>query len=508
MTSGSPIWYGVGDKAVLPLPQLDDTLDEPLYRQLYSHIRQEILGGRLAHGERIPPTRELAGLLGLNRTTVAAAYELLEEEGLIRGHVGRGSFVAGSPASAGIVRWEDRLTEIPDLEGPAPAAAGIREVASFVSSRPSEQQFPLAEFRATCSEVLTSPAAAQVLQLGSPLGYQPLREYLFEQAQASGIARPTDVLVITSGCQQALGLLQRLLTEPGETVLVEDPVYPGLRNVFAAGGVRCAGIPMTPQGLDLEWLERAAARERARLLVVTPNFQNPTGWTMPLPVREHLLRIARQAGLAVIENDVYGELRYTGDALPTLKQLDETGDVILVKSFSKIAFPGLRTGWVIAPRAVAARLSGLKQITDLHSDQLSQAVLHRFAASGRLQRHLEAMLQNGTRRLQAVLRACEERLPSQATFTRPQGGMNLWVRLPEPLDTSALLPACAAEGVSYLPGRYFAVSRTDPHALRLSFAGLTPAQIRDGMAVLGKVFQQELEQARAARHGSLAPAIV
>jgi 2-aminoadipate transaminase len=229
---------------------------------------------------------------------------------------------------------------------------------------------------------------------------------------------------------------------------------------------------------------------------------------MPLSAREGLLRIARAAGLAIVENDIYGALRYRGEALPTLKQLDETGQVIQIRSFSKIAFPGLRTGWVVAPRAVAARLAALKQITDLHSDQLSQAVLHRFAASGRLRKHTRQTLARGAERLNAVLAACAAHLPEEATFTRPEGGMNLWVRLPERLDASALAVKAAAEGVSYLPGRYFAVSRVEASALRLSFAGLEPAQIRHGVAVLGKVFQRELERNRAERHAVLAPAIV
>lgn len=494
---------------MFPLPQLDNSSSEPLYRQLHGFIKQEILAGRLARGERIPPTRELAGLLGLNRTTVAAAYELLETDGLIRGHVGRGSFVAGGsePAPASFP-WQERLLVLPDSESPAPAPNGIKEIASFVSSRPSERQFPVAEFRATCAEVLASPEAARVLQLGSPMGYEPLREWLLDEARQAGIARPSDDLSVTSGCQQALDLLQRLLASSGETVLVEDPVYPGLKNVFAAGGVRCVGVPMTPQGMDLEVLERTLARERARLVVVTPNFQNPTGITMPLGARESLLRIAQTSGAAVIENDIYGALRYAGEPLPTLKQLDESGSVVQIRSFSKIAFPGLRTGWVIAPSAVIERLAALKQITDLHSDQLSQAVLHRFASSGRLRTHLRLTVERGADRLHAVLSACAEHLPAGSSFTRPEGGMNLWVRLPGRLDAAALAARAAAAGVSYLPGRYFAVSRVENNALRLSFAGLEPAQIRDGLAVLGRVFQQELERTHAERHAGLAPAIV
>ncbi len=168
----SPIWYGVDELMMLPLPQLDPASEEPLYRQLHGFIKHEIKQGRLAKGTRIPPTRELAGQLGLNRTTVAAAYELLENEGLIRGHVGRGSFVAASGESGGMepLRWEERLAPLPETESFTPLPNGAKEVASFVSSRPSELQFPLQEFQTTCEEVLASREASRVLQLARPWG--------------------------------------------------------------------------------------------------------------------------------------------------------------------------------------------------------------------------------------------------------------------------------------------------------------------------------------------------
>jgi len=489
---------------MIPLPQLDAASDEPIYRQLHVFIRQQIQDGRLAPGTRIPPTRELAGQLGLNRTTVAAAYELLEAEGLIRGHVGRGSFVAqpAEAAPAGGIDWEGRFLAAASSDPPLPAAPTGPDAISFTSARPAEDLFPMDEFRAACIEVIESREAARILQLGSPFGYAPLREYLLREA------REWDDLLITNGCQQALDLLQRLFTVPGDAVLVEDPIYPGLKNVFARAGLRTVGVPVGLDGLDPEALPRLIARERPRLLVVTPNFQNPTGATMPLAARQTLLKMAQEAGLIVIENDIYGELRYEGAPLPTLKQLDSTGDVLQIKSFSKLAFPGLRVGWVTGPQAVVQRLAELKQSTDLHSDQLSQAVLLRFAESGRLAAHRERMVTAGRQRLQAVIAGCERHLPAGARFTRPQGGMNLWVRLPEPLDASELLPRAHNELVSYLPGRYFAVSRHEAGSLRLSFAGLPPDRIEKGLAVLGRLFGEELERARTARSAGLAPAIV
>ena len=495
---------------MLPRPQLDLDSGVPLYRQLCNELKSWIETGRLPHGEKLPSTRQLAGLLGLNRTTVSAAYALLENEGMIRGHVGRGSFVTGDGKTepAGL-DW-DRLLDKPDrlLMAPAQTRDHGDAVISFATSRPAEQLFPLEEIRAACREVLGSAQAAAILQLGSPGGYPPLRDYLHDEARRAGVARPQDDILITNGCQQGLDLIARVLVRPGDTVLVEDPIYPGVKNLFLRAGARIAGVPVGAQGIDAEQLDRALTRERPRLLVVTPNFQNPTGATIPQATRRLILSRTREAGVVVVENDIYGELRYEGEALPSLKQLDESGDVIQLRSFSKVAFPGLRVGWVTAPRALTARLADAKQLTDLHTDQLSQALLWRFAETGRLAAHRARIIAAGSERLAAVLAACQRCLPAGSRFTRPQGGMNLWVRLPEPLDAGELLARAERENVTYVPGKYFEVTHHEPGGLRLSFAGLAPEKIRTGVAVLGGIFLNELERVRALRRYDQAPAMV
>ena len=462
---------------------LDPDSEVPLFRQLSEKMRDMIEFGAIRRGDRLPATRELAGQLGLNRTTVSAAYSLLESEGLIAGHVGRGSFVTG----------RSRVTS--DASAPA----------SFSRSRPSELLFPLAEFRKTCAEVIAGPDAASILQLGSPSGYPPLRRYLLDQSRAEGTARESDDILITSGCQQAFDLLQRVLSRAPEplsrareqAVLIEDPVYLGVRSVFERAGMRIIGVPVGPDGIDLESLDRIIAREHPRLLCVTPNFQNPTGATMPLAARLALLEITQAAGITIIENDIYGPLCYDGEPLPSLKELDQTGDTILLRSFSKVAFPGLRVGWVIARRALIEKLTEAKQWSDLHTDQLSQAVLLRFAESGRLERHRERMLAAGRERLHAALESCEKFLPPGAQYTRPRGGMNLWIELPQSLDAAELLPRAEREGVAYLPGGFFSVSRPQPSGLRISFAGMTPEEIRSGLAILGRIFSDALAGAHA-----------
>ncbi len=495
------VWYGWMDFR----PSLNHDSEIPLYRQLFEQIASRIRSGEIARGERLPATRELAGLLGLNRTTVSAAYEMLEAGGLIAGQVGRGSFVTAGPAPTGAINWSS-LLERSDPGPHAPSGVLDREVISFAMSRPSEALFPLDDFRASCEAVLARHDLAEILQLGSPSGYEPLRRYLLDDARKQHLAGPHDDLIVTNGCQQALDLIGRVLLRPGDIVAIEDPVYTGLKNLLSAMGAQVVGIPVGSDGVDAASLDRVLHRDRARFLVVTPNFQNPTGATLSIEARRSLLARARAVGMPVIENDAYGDLRYSAEPLPALKQMDDGGGTVLLRSFSKLSFPGLRVGWAVGPKPLIDRVRHAKEAADLHTDQLSQAVLLEFAASGKLDAHRARVLRAGAERLAATLEALAQFLPPGTRWTHPEGGMNIWVRLPEPLDAAELLPRAHKEGIAYLPGRYFAVSRQEPGALRLSFAGLPPEQIRKGIAVLGRIVASELES--ASKSSEPAPAMV
>ncbi|WP_051670438.1 PLP-dependent aminotransferase family protein [Bryobacter aggregatus] len=428
---------------MIQLPPIDGQSDIPVYRQLYAALKSSILAGDLQHGDRLPPTRDLAQQLNLNRATVSAAYALLEEDGLVNGQVGRGSFV------------QNKATEDGEI--------------SFATSRPSTDLFPVNEFQATAQEVL-SRDLLKILQLGSPHGYAPLRNFLIEEAIAEGVFHPDrDDLLITSGCQQALDLIQKALIPAGAAVLTSEPIYPGLRNAFSQS------VTVDP----------SAPRIEAR--IVTPSFHNPTGETMTLAERSQLAASPE----LLIEVDIYSRLRYTGDALPTIRSLSTSNQTLLLRSFSKIAFPGLRVGWVIGAKPLIQKLALAKQWTDLHSDQLSQAIMLEFARSGRLQQHLGNVLEAGRIRLQTTIKTLEQVLPQGSTFTRPEGGMNLWVTLPRGCDTASMLEKARRVDVNYLPGRYFSLSAPMNESFRLSFAGLSPQQITEGLRRLAPLFEEE-----------------
>jgi DNA-binding transcriptional MocR family regulator len=458
-------------------PELDSNSGTPIYRQLASYLTRLIEIGDLLPGDRLPPTRELAGQLGLNRTTVSAAYEALEQGGFIKGSVGKGSFVCGG-TQAGL-DWSRALTASLSVSTGASRATAI----NFSASRPSERLFPVDEFRASCDEVLASERLRSLLQVGSPAGYEPLRTYLMRR---SDFVSPGDDIVVTNGCQQAVDLLRRALVRAGDLVAIEEPVYPGLRNLFLEAGAELIGVAVGADGAEPASLRRAF-EAGAKIAVLTPSFQNPTGASIPAANRRSIVEMARAFGAVLIENDIYSELAYAeGEPAPKLKALDP--NVILLGSFSKIAFPGMRCGWIIAPRPAIARVTELKQLADLHTDQLSQAFLLRFAESGRLAAHQAKMIAAGRERVRAVEQACRMHLAG-CRYRVPSGGMNMWIELPAGVDAGQLRGLAQQAGVDYLPGRYFAVSRSLDSGLRLSFAGPEPAEIRRGLEILGSLIR-------------------
>ncbi|MBI3665781.1 MAG: PLP-dependent aminotransferase family protein, partial [Acidobacteria bacterium] len=283
----------------------------PIYRQLYEQFVARIESGVLPDGTRLPPTRELAGLLGLNRTTVAAAYQALEEEGLLKAHVGRGSFVRSATRTAAF-HWEERFrSTAPDRRLEQALWLGDADSINFSAARLEPDSFSIQDLLHAVETELSAQGGS-ILQLGAAEGYPPLREWLRAEMREAGIAHPDDEVLVTSGCQQGLDLIAKILTPPDETVLLEDPVYPGARNLFLAGGAQVRGIAVGPSGISIGELEQEFSRHQPRLLVVTPNFQNPTGATLGLEARKEILHLAARFQVAVVENDVYAGLRYRG----------------------------------------------------------------------------------------------------------------------------------------------------------------------------------------------------
>ena len=482
----------------------------PLYVQLRDQLRALVYAGELRNGDRIPASRELAGQLGVHRTTVANAYAELESEGLIQGHVGRGTFILGTPAKqftpappvngdgGGRVRWESLFADERADDGLSRLMPDVPPGAiAFTCARPADEFFPMEDFRSCCNAVLRG-ASRQILQLGSTDGYDPLKQALVGMLQEEGLEIWPEQLMITNGCQQSIDLLSRLFLRPGDAVALENPAYPGAISVFAAARIRTLGVPVETEGekagLDLDALESVLLQNRVKFILVTPDFQNPTGTTLSIANRRRLLEIAAHYQVPIVEDAIYSRLTLRGNRTPSLRALDRTGNVIQIDSFSKIAFPGLRVGWCIGPESAIERLRLLKQSADLHTDQLGQAVIAEFIRRGHLARHLARMKKVYTSRLNAMEEALNKYLPEGATWTRPAGGMTVWVTLPAGFDAGELLIHARERNIFFIPGRHFYMQRPQPNTLRLGFSTICEKDIARGVQVLGDLVRVELKK--------------
>ena len=493
------------------LLKLDSTIRKPLYLQIRDQLRERILSGGLKPGDRLDPSRDLAHQLGVHRTTVGNAYADLESEGLIQGTVGRGTFVTplGETlrASCGPARapshelfWESFFPDEPrdDSLGRLMASAVEEGVISFAAAHGAEELTSPDLVRRAADAVLRREGA-RLVQYGSTGGYQPLKAYLQNRLRRDGISVDLDEILVTHGCQQSLDLLRRALITTGDTVVCENPTYTGLWNVFEAPGVRLIGIPVTRDGMDLGALQSALEQTHVKLIFCSPNFQNPTGFSMPLESRQKLLELAQRFQVPIVEDDVYGVLRFRGRQTPPLKALDPAGLVIYLNSFSKVGFPGLRVGWLVASRPVIERLRWAKQRADLHTNLLGQAVVQELGARGWLDKWIRKSCKVYAHRQDVLRRAIERHFPPEARVPYPEGGMSVWVELPEFLDAAELLVKARERRVLFAPARYFYFQNPRHNAFRLCYTALPDDKIEKGAAILGDLVKAEMRRAKRGR---------
>jgi len=377
------------------------------------------------------------------------------------------------------------------------------EVISFAGGLPAPEVFPTQRFREACEKVLKDHGP-EALQYSATEGYLPLREIIAAKTARYGIlAKPENVL-ITSGSQQALDLIGKLLINPGDRILVEAPTYLGALQAFTVYGADYVSVPVDHDGLRTDLLEEAL-RSGPKFMYVLPNFQNPGGVTLSEGRRHELLLLADRYGIPIVEDDPYGQLRYEGEHLPPLVAVDREnlrrddgytiGNVIYLSTFSKTLAPGLRLAWIVAPVDVIAKLVQLKQGADLHTATFNQMVAYEVARDGYLDEHVKLIRQVYRERRNAMLQALQDFFPPEVSWTRPQGGLFLWVTLPMGMDCHQLFNAAVRENVAFVPGDCFYVT-DDLEArrhFRLNFSYSKPDVIREGIRRLAGALRQQME---------------
>ena len=354
------------------------------------------------------------------------------------------------------------------------------EVISFAGGLPAPELFPVAEVKAAADAVLTQNGS-QALQYSESEGFTPLREWIASEMDRRGVKVAAEDVLLTNGSQQGLDLAGKLFLNPGDVVLTENPTYLAAIQAFQAYEAKFVPVPTDNDGLIPETLPALIKQHRPKFLYTIPNFQNPTGLTLSAPRRAALARIAAEHGLTVIEDDPYGKLRYHGADIPPIKHWDTADRVIYASTFSKTIAPGLRLGWLVLPSQLFNQVLILKQASDLHTSSFVQRVAYTYLTQNDQTTHLERIRHAYGERYQVLDAALRAEMPAGFTWTKPEGGMFLWITGPKSLDAYELLQRAIVQKVAFVPGQDFFPAADGQNFMRLNYSNSTPERIREGV---------------------------
>jgi 2-aminoadipate transaminase len=459
----------------------------PLYRRLVTLVEGAIARGDVPAGFRLPPERDLAASLGVSRATVVSAYRELEARGLVRGYVGRGTFVSARPDTASApFAWRGKIaasalqatdTTVRDLM----RAAADPKLLSLAAGVPALDCFPTEAFQRAMNHVLAKHADT-AWRHGPTEGIQRFRAALADRFGGE----PEHILVL-AGAQQGLDLLARCLVDPGDAVIMDRPGYLGAIQSFRAAGAKLIGWDVARAEIDE--LEDLLVRYRPKLIYTNPTFQNPTGVTMPIRTRRELLKLAERYRVPIVEDATYGELYFHEPAPPALRDLDAHNLVIHLNSFSKVMAPGLRLGWLSAAPSIIDQIAIIKQRLDPHTQNLVQFAMARLIRQGSFDGHLKTLRAEHARRCTQMIAAIQRHVPAGTLrFARPQGGLYLWCRIAAGINSRSLLDRALAEGVAFIAGHAFYADPAGESELRLCFSSVTPATIDEAIRRLAASF--------------------
>ncbi len=474
--------------------------EEPIYRQLIRHIRAQIESGILSAGTRLPASRDLAQQLNISRISVVNAYAELRAEGFLSAHAGRGTFIAGdannapNPSENGNGHSKNSIQEAPTT--PDRSLRDMMRLArkpgiiSFAQGSPPGDFFPMQHVRDAINSVLDRDGA-KAMGYEIAEGYAPLRNAVRDYVSGLGIHCSPDQVLITGGTQQACDMVVQALLSEGDLLVTENPTYLGMIDIARTRRVQIHGIDVDEDGIRLDMLENFILDNRPKLIYVMPTFQNPTGSVMPLHRRRQLLNLANHYQIPVLEDGVYHELRFEGEALPPLKALDETGIVIHASGFTKMMLPGLRIGYIITDNHHYERLVRVKQAADISTPSLNQRTMHLMIQRGILAQQLERNNRELKRRRDVAISAATKHLPPGSRWNVPDGGLYLWVNLPKNGPTSAEVYITAIHmGAAYAIGSVFYTNNCGSHRMRINFSAQKPADIEDGLRRIGRAWRE------------------
>lgn len=369
-------------------------------------------------------------------------------------------------------------------------------IIAFAAGNPAAESFPSKELGLLAQEIFEKDAT-KALQYGITEGYPALRKQLEDRlAERFGCNKEGNTLLVVSGGQQGIELACKVMCNEGDVVLCEDPSFIGALNAFRSNGARLVGVPLAEDGIDTDALEEAIlANPKAKLLYLIPTFHNPAGITTSLEKRKKVYEIAKKHSLVILEDNPYGELRFAGEEIPTIKSMDTDGIVIYCGSFSKVLSAGMRVGFVSAPDAIAQKMVVAKQVEDVHTNQFFQMLCSAFMAEYDMDAHIAKIREIYKRKAGIMLKALDEYMPKCVTYTRPEGGLFLWCTLPENIELSAFVKRALERFVAVVPGTAFSPDEAAvSHSFRLTYATPTDEQIVEGVKILSEIVAEMAQE--------------
>ena len=481
---------------------IDRESKTPLYKQIKEQIKENILGGYLPAGARLPSTRALAQQLDISRISVNNAYLELEADGYLSGEIGRGTYVNNvqtkklgdddlvniSPPWLSTVFLEDGLK---DKERAAELIRRFEATApliSFASGLPSPEFFPVREFQFALNDVFSS-FGSQALQYDYPEGYPLLRKLIAKNFWDMGCSVAPESVLITAGAQQAIVLLCRALVAKGEVVLSENPTYGGAITALRLQGAKIEGVPLEKDGVNTQVLEEKIRRHHPVLLYLMSSFHNPTGIAMSAEKKQEVIRICNKYQLPVIDDNPYELMFYDGEGRPPLKKYDTEDLVISVSSYSKVFLPGIRLGYLILPERFMKTLIPFKQVSDMNTSPLIQRVVYHYLQSANYQKNLQFLRNSCKKRRDVMMESIARCLPKEIQYDKPNGGSYLWIRTDGRIPIQELYYSALSHGVAFAPGSLFYLDGQSHGCFRVNFALNPESDIELGMERLGKAFR-------------------
>jgi len=483
---------------------IDRKSSTPIYIQIKEKIKELIASGYYRNGDYLPPTRTLAEGLGIHRNTAITAYKALEAEGFVFSHVGRGTFIIEpekmSPnneiAFHNMFNWTHHISarlkqrishKLLTLYQSENSQAPI----SFVWHQKSSLDFPVQKMQRAINSIIRNKGDS-IMNYSSPIGNFDLRLILSNRMRMKGIHVSPENILIVSGAQQGMDIIGRLLIEPGDKVVVENPTYTGALCSFQFLQARIIGIPVDEWGMKTHLLEEILKKYHPKFIFTIPTFHNPTGTTMRKDRREHIISLAMKYQIPIIEDDYASDLRFSGAEVPPLKALDISGQVIYVGTFSKVLIPGLRVGWIAASKDIIESLAELKRINDLCTSPFIQAIITEFHARGYIASHLRFLKRMYHRKFQILYRAIRQYFPKETIMVKPEGGIYHWITLPVNFDLREVWKNSRKRGVTFCMGNLFYLDEKGSNQIRLQFTLEEEEKIVGGIKIIGEEIKKSI----------------